>query len=208
MATRLQQKKEIEALIETEQAAIQSGELVVLYIDQCHLHWGDVCGYGWGPSETRITIPIVNERERQTYYGAINPLTREIIAIVADAGNGYWTQLFVEHLREHYKEQRLLICWDGASYHRGHEMHDYLEVVNFGRGRKEWVVHCIHFAPYAPEQNPIEEVWNQAKAFVRKNWHQCDQTFASVKRLFAHALETLTFNFDKLHMYTQNLQII
>jgi len=112
----------------------------------------------------------------------------------------------VEYLRHHYNDKRLLICWDGASYHRGQEMHDYLEAVNVGRSREEWAVHCIQFAPHAPEQNPIEEVWNQAKAFVRKNWHQCDETFASVKHLFEQALETLTFKFTKLQMYTQCLQ--
>ncbi len=164
-----------------------------------------MCGYGWGPSDKRITLPVINARERQTYYGAINPLTQEITAILADAGNGYWTQLFVGYLSEHYKDKRLLICWDGASYHRGHEMQEYLEAENFGREQDEWLVRCIQFAPHAPEQNPIEEVWNQAKAFVRKNWQQCDATFASVKRLFEQALETLEFKFTKLQMYTQCL---
>lgn len=125
--------------------------MVVLYIDQCHLHWGDVCGYAWGPSDKRVTVPVVNARERQTYYGAINPLSQEITAILADTGNGYWTELFVEHLREQYKDKRLLICWDGASYHRGQEMQEYLEAVNFGRSPDQWLVRCIQSAPYAPE---------------------------------------------------------
>jgi len=194
-------------VITDNKAAITSGDMVVLFIDQCHLNWGEVCGYAWGPRDKRVTIPVVNARERQTYYGAINPVSGEITAIVADCGNGYWTQLFVGYLREHYPGKRLLICWDGASYHRGQEMQDYLEAINFGRKREEWLVRCIQFAPHAPEQNPIEDVWNQAKAFLRKNWYQCDNTFASVKRLFEQAIEMLTFSFAKLHMYTQVLQI-
>lgn len=192
-------------MIGDNQEAIARGEMIVLFIDQCHLNWGEACGYGWGPSDKRITLPVINERERQTYYAAINPLTGEITAILADAGNGYWTQLFVGHLADHYKDKRLLICWDGASYHRGQEMQEHLEAVNFGRSRDEWAIHCIQFAPHAPDQNPIEEVWNQAKAFVRKNRQQCDGTFTSVKRLFEQALETLTFKFAKLQMYTQDL---
>lgn len=66
---------------------------------------------------------------------------------------------------------------------------------------------CIQFAPHAPEQNPIEEVWNQAKAYVRKQWRQCDATFASVMHLFEYALDTLTFNYAKLDMYTPCLEI-
>ena len=49
-----------------------------------------------------VTLPIINERERQTYYGAINPVDGEVTAILADAGNGYWTCIFVEYLREQY----------------------------------------------------------------------------------------------------------
>jgi hypothetical protein len=27
---------------------IDSGELVVFMVDECHLLWGDICGYVWG----------------------------------------------------------------------------------------------------------------------------------------------------------------
>ena len=32
---------------------------------------GDLQGYVWGRTDERIEVPIVNERERQTYYGAL-----------------------------------------------------------------------------------------------------------------------------------------
>lgn len=185
-----------------------NGELVVMFVDQCHLVWDDARGYVWGPSSQRVRVPIVNQRERQTYYGAIEPFTGEITAILSDAGNGFWTTIFVEYLRQQYPGKRLLICWDGASYHRGGEMREYLEGVNYGLAPEQWQVRCVQFAPYAPEQNPIEDVWLQAKAFVRKNWHRCDATFQSVKELFEQGLRTISFDFDKLHMYTRNLQII
>jgi transposase len=183
---------------------------LVPYLDQWHLAWGDARGYVyvWGPSSQRVTLPIINERERQTYYGAINPVDGEVTAILADAGNGYWTCIFVEYLREQYAGKRLIICWDGASYHRGQEMRDYLEALNYRRSQEDWLVHCVQFAPYAPQQNPIEDVWLQAKAFVRKNWDRCDETFESVKRLFEEALETITCDFKKMHMYTRFLEII
>lgn len=129
-------KKELEALMASEAAAIRAQEIVVLYIDQCHLIWSEARGDVWGPSSQRVRIPVLNERERQTYYGAINPVTGDVTVILADAGNGYWTAIFVEYVRKHYNEKRLLICWDGASYHRGQEMRAYLEAVNAGRARE------------------------------------------------------------------------
>lgn len=182
--------------------------MIVVYVAECDLVWGDARGYVWGPSSQRMTLPIINERERQTYYGAINPITSEITAIVADAGNGYWTCIFVDYLRTQYADKRLIICWDGASYHRGLEMKAYLEAVNYGLPREKWLVTCVQFAPHAPEQNPIEDVWHKAKAFIRKHWNRCDETFRSVTALFEEALETMTCSFDKLGMYTQFLQLI
>ena len=183
-----------------------SGSVVVLYIDQCHLIWDDARGYVWGPRDQRIEIPMTNFRERQTYYGAIEPLSGELIVVPTDAANGYWTTIFVEYLREQYPEKRLILLWDGASYHRGVEMQEYLEAVNQKRSCDEWLVTCILFAPNAPEQNPIEDVWLKAKEYVRKHWRECS-TFQLVMHLFEQALDTLSFQFEKLRMYFPFLQI-
>ena len=174
--------------------------MVVLYIDECHLVWGDACGYVWGPRDQRIVLPIANQRDKQTYYGAINARTGDVIVIPSDGADGRWTMIFVEFLRQEYEGKRIILCWDGASYHRGEEMREYLEGLNMGKPRNEWVITCIQFAPYAPEQNPIENIWLQAKEFIRKNWRECE-TFQYVIDLFERALNTLSFDFSRLHMY-------
>jgi len=70
---------EIREFIGANQSEIESGRLVVLFLDACHLCWGDVCGYVWGRSDMRVEIPIANERRRQTYFGALNYQTKEFI---------------------------------------------------------------------------------------------------------------------------------
>jgi hypothetical protein len=67
--------QEICEILEEHARAIKSRKLVVYLIDECHLLWGDVCGYLWGRRNERIEIPLVNQREKQTYYGAVNYLT-------------------------------------------------------------------------------------------------------------------------------------
>ncbi len=187
--------------------AIVSGSVVVLYIDQCHLIWDDARGYVWGPREKRIEIPMTNFRERQTYYGAIEPLSGELIVVPTESANGSWTTIFIEYLRGQYPNKRLILLWDGASYHRGVEMQEYLEAVNLNLSHDEWLVTCILFAPNAPEQNPIEDVWLKAKEYVRKHWREC-ATFQHVMCLFEEALNTLSFQFEKLRMYFPFLEII
>jgi hypothetical protein len=43
-----------------------------LVLDECHLLHGDLTGYVWGQSTIRIEVPITNEKDRQTYFGALN----------------------------------------------------------------------------------------------------------------------------------------
>ena len=115
--------------------------------------------------------------------------------------------IFVEYLRQEYPEKRLFLLWDGASYHRGIEMQEYLEGVNWKLARDVWRVTCTLFAPNAPEQNPIEDVWLKAKQYVRKHWRMCQQ-FKDVMHLFEEAFDILLFQFEKLHMYLPFLQLI
>lgn len=65
----------------------------------------------------------------------------------------------------------------------------------------------VQFAPHAPEQNPIEDVWLQAKEYVQKLWYRCKEQFESITELFEEALNTFRFDFQKLHMYLPDLQI-
>jgi transposase len=181
--------------------------VIVLYVDECHLVWGDVCGYVWGPSSARVTIPIVNQRERQSYYGAIDARTGELTVIPVQAGNTRWTLIFVEYLRQRYEGKQIIVCWDGASYHRSIELREYLENVNQGREPAEWEITCVQFAPNAPDQNPIEDVWLQAKQYVRQQWKRCQHTFRSVRDLFEEALNTIIFDYSKLSAYLPDLQI-
>lgn len=182
-------------------ADIAAGTVVVLYLDECHLVWGDACGYAWGPRGQRIEVPIINQRERQTYYGALNPVSGDALVIPVDAGNTDWTLIFLQYLRDTLPEKRLIVCWDGASYHRSDAIRLYLESVNHGYPDTQWPLTCVQFAPHAPEQNPIEDMWLQAKSYVRKHWSRCQATFASVTTLFEEAITTCVLNYEKLRMY-------
>ena len=66
---------------------IAKGKIKVFVEDECHLKAGDICpkgyrfayGYGWGDRQERLETPVKNYRDSQTYYGAMNCLTGEMI---------------------------------------------------------------------------------------------------------------------------------
>ena len=176
------------------------GKLVVFFEDECHLLWGDLCGYVWGKSSERIEVPITNERSKQTYYGALNFYTQEFLVKALAQGNSESTIAFLQTLLAEYPQTRIALIWDGASYHRSQAVKDYLASVNQGLDESQWKITCLRFAPNDPRQNPVEDVWLQAKRFIREFYHLC-QSFSTVKWLFEFVTHHQTFDFSKVFMY-------
>lgn len=100
-----------------------------------------------------LVVPVVNERQRQTYYGALNYCTQEFLVEAYDKGNSESTIKFLNYLQLQYPQQRLAIFWDGASYHRSEELRTYLQSVNQDNAEDLWQITCTLLAPNAPEQN-------------------------------------------------------
>ncbi|MBD0304010.1 MAG: IS630 family transposase, partial [Tolypothrix sp. T3-bin4] len=152
-------REEIQDFVKQNQAEIETGQLIVLFLDECHLLGSDSCGYVWGRTDIRIEIPIQNLKARQTYYGALNYQTKEFIVREYDAGNSENTVAFIQDLQASYPGKRIVVIWDGASYHKSEEVRQFLTSVNQGYEPQQWPITCLLFAPNAPQQNPVEDVW-------------------------------------------------
>ena len=79
-------------------------------------------------------------------------------------------------------------------------MREFLAQVNAGLPSEQWKITCVRLAPRALEQNLIEDVWLQAKQFIRKYARLCHR-FWAVKLLFKLAAHCQTFTFDRAFMY-------
>ncbi|NBD32536.1 MAG: transposase [Cyanobacteria bacterium] len=187
--------QEIHDWLEANQEELRTGELAVLVIDECHLMSGEICGYGWGDRKQRRTVEVGNYRDRQTYYGAIDLYHLQ----KAKTADGEQTVDFIKYLQRQRPKSRLLIIWDGASYHRQGKFQEYLAQIN-GENEENWLVHCHRFAPYAPEENPIENIWSQGKNFLRRFHHFC-KSFAITKKIFELFIHYQLFTMPNLDDY-------
>ena len=195
-----EKKEEIKEKLGEWKEEIEEERLTVFVIDECHLLWGDVEGYLWGRTDTRVEIPIVNQKERQTYYGALDYRSKEFIVKGYDTANTKSTMDFLNYLQQKRKGQKIAVIWDGASYHGSHEFKGYLSQVNPDLDSQDWQITCLKFAPNAPEQDPVEDIWLQTKNFVRSFHHLCP-SFKSVKWLFEFFADGQVFEFPKIHEY-------
>jgi transposase len=175
-------------------------QVLWFFVDQCHLRWGDALGYVWGPRGERVDVPMLNEAERQTYYGALNLVTGRAVTFPTGTANGEETVRFLRWLWWRVQCRPMIIVWDGAPYHRSDTVKAYLQRVNGDRAEAERRIQLIQFAPHAPEQNPMEDVWLAAKTAVRQAWYRLDP-FRQVRQVFTQTIECTTFQFHKLEWY-------
>jgi len=164
------------------------------------LLWGDTTGYVWGRRNEKTEVPIQNIKQRQTYYGALNLYNRDFVLMPHDAGNEENTVAFIKHLQDLNPGKKLILIWDGASYHRSEAVQVYLKKMNEDLEEQEWKVTCLLFAPHAPEQNPVEDVWLRGKNFLRKHFYK-NKTFRQVKNSFCDFINQQIFDFNKINLY-------
>ena len=107
---------------------------------------------------------------------------------------------FLKYLQSKRPGQKLALFGDGATYHRSQAFPDYLDLINQGLSEEDWQINCTRFAPNAPDQNPVEDIWLQVKNFVRKFWHIC-KSFKVVKWLFELFANGQVFDFPKIYEY-------
>ena len=69
------------------------------------------------------------------------------------------SNLLIKYLQHKYKGRRIILIWDGASYHKYGEFRDFLSTVNSDKEPEKWSITCILFTPNAPQQNPVEDIW-------------------------------------------------
>lgn len=195
-------KKDIEAILLKYWDRIMHGEMVVYFVDESHLLGDTTVGYGWAPSDQRITVLVKNDHDRQTYFGALNMITGEFVLAEYPVANGDTTVAFMHKLRNKHAGKQLLVLWDNVSYHHQGDMKEFLADVNAFLEPDAWNVTSIRFAPYASEQNPIEHVWQIGKQYVRKLVRSL-HTFSDIKEVFER-IRDMVFAFTDLAMYLPN----
>ena len=159
----------------------------------------------------------MNEKNRP-HAGAVDYLEGELLLKAYGGGNSENTINYLQYLLAQSPNQRLLIFWDGesswgcrfpspklanpkgATYHRSKEICAFLDSINQGLPPDQWKIHCVRFAPNCPEQNPIEDIWLQAKTWVRR-FCALIPSFSHLKWMFEWFIRHTTFDFSTLQMY-------
>lgn len=142
----------------------------------------------WLPQGEYPKIEISNKRQNRSIYGFLNIKTGQEHAFKTKWQNMYITVKVLKELRKIYPLKRILIFWDGAGWHRGSKVQEFIQ--------KDQNIETIYFPRYAPEENPQEHVWKNGRSQVANN--QFIKNIDRIANKFVQYLNASRFTYSLL----------
>lgn len=130
--------------------------------------------YCWCEKGIRPSVPCHHIREYYYAFGAVEPLTGEHYFWVLPQCNTVCMNFFLQALSKAYPNDIILLCCDGAAWHKSAEL------------KIPENIELFHIPPYTPEMNPIEQIWKE----IRKRGFR-NEVFASLEKVMDRLCDTI-----------------
>jgi transposase len=130
----------------------------------------------WLRRGERSIVKVNRERECQSYIGFLNQKSSVCHLYPVPWQNQEEVIKVLKKLKAKYLRKRICVVWDNAAFHKGKFLRSELS-----KGKSLENFHLINFPPYAPDKNPIEHVWKDAKGATANIQHSA---FEETKRAF------------------------
>ena len=161
----------------------------IFAVDEVKMQQEAVIRRCWLKKGQRTVIKVDRKQQNQSYIGFLNQKSyRCHLYEMADKQNSKTVLVAMEEFLKEYPDKHIAIVWDNAAFHRSKEIREQL-----GRGGIMERVHLIPMPPYAPDENPIEHVWNTAKQKVANLQRD---TFDETKRAFYDFVTERSFRYS------------
>ncbi len=151
------------------------GEVVIVYVDEVHLHQDLEIGFTWSSIKETNWIPSSSPglAARLNCFGAYNFTDGACFLWEDGKCNGHTTLDFLQQLARWLGKTNLqvVLIWDGASYHRSQKVLTYAQQLGF---------QILPLPSYSPDLNPIEGLWKWLREVVTQ--HYCHQTLAELRQ--------------------------
>jgi len=151
--------------------AFKDPETIILAGDEIILSTQTTFQKIWLPANKYPKVEISNVRKNRSVYGFLNLKTGKETSYPTEKQTMVETTKVLKDLRRSYpkkdnqgiktKGKKLLILWDNAGWHRGSLVQDYI--------KRDGKIETWYFPAYAPEENPQEHVWKEARSQVTHN---------------------------------------
>lgn len=146
-------------------------------MDASHFVWAGFFGFLW--CLARIFIPTPSGRQRFSVLGALNALTKQVVAVFSDGNVNSWTviQLMLE-IRRFRNGTPISLILDNAGYQRCYLVQAAAKLME---------IELVFLPPYSPNLNLIERFWKFVKKKCLYSKHY--ESFESFKNTIRACVE-------------------
>ena len=145
----------------------------------------------WASRGHTPVVKLDPSRKSTHFYGALNLLTGQEIAMQSPIMNAEISALFLQKLLTAIPEVPIILLWDRAPWHRGSEITQLLE--------DNPRLQIIRFPTAAPDLNPQEHVWKATRQAVSHN--HASKNLNTLAQDFETYLTSTTFPCSFLHKF-------
>ncbi len=124
--------------------------------------------YG-NPKPLRPVCQAMITQEYTYAYAAVSIADGQLDSLILPHVNGACMQLFLDEVASRYPHERIVMVLDGAGWHHSESM------------RLAPNLTLLPLPPYAPELNPVEDIWDELR---EKHFH--NRVFDSIDALEDH----------------------
>ena len=161
----------------------------VFAVDEVKMQQESIIRKAWLKKGKKTVIKVDRKKQSQSYIGYLNQRTFSChLHEIEGKQNSATVLQATEQFLKLYPNKHIAIIWDNAAFHKSKEIREQLK-----KGGIMERVHLIAMPPYAPDENPIEKVWNTAKTKIA-NIQQ--DTFEQTKQAFADYVSSRPFAYS------------
>ena len=131
-------------------AGAQRDRHLLVYLDE--IHQDADLGYGWSERGRRLWIASPSPRlsDKLSFYGLYLYNEGEVRLWPYARANGEHTVDVLRRLRAEWPEDKLIVVWDGASYHRAGVVREAATALQ---------IDLVPLPGYSPDFMPVEALW-------------------------------------------------
>ena len=154
-------------------AGAQRDRHLLVYLDEAHIHQDADLGYGWADRGRRLWVASPSPRlsDKLSFYGLYLYNEGQVRLWPYARANGEHTIDVLRRLRTEWPEDKLIVVWDGASYHRACVVREAAEALQ---------IDLVPLPGYSPDFMPVEALWRWLREDV--TYHHCHPTAEDLSR--------------------------
>lgn len=160
----------------------------VFACDEVKMQQDAIIRRAWLKKGERTIVKVNRNKESQSYIGFLNQKNYQCHLYEMSWQNSDEVLKATEQFLKVYPDKKICIVWDNAPFHKSLKIREQLKT-----GGLLERVHLIAMPPYAPDNNPIEHVWNTAKQAAANIQHD---SFEATKQAFSDFVTERLFRYS------------